>query len=186
LGLMGSGEKTLCVMTKSNCSRHGWHSYMKSVCLLRKPEFAKNKAKRAPEKFRQIYERRFAEIVQSEQKAFGLKKRDLYEHLEPFDKLQRKREEAMYVEADLKGNRVISPNSFRKSEANRYISHVEERIDVLKSEIKRKMSPREKQAAISNIMRALDQSTDDQKTELLKWYGISMEELKNLISGRTV
>jgi AbiV family abortive infection protein len=72
-------------------------------------DFAQKKAKRNAARFKQIFEKKIAEILQKEQKLFASKHGDIYEHLKPFEELQKKRERTMYVEANFQKMKVTSP-----------------------------------------------------------------------------
>jgi len=139
--------------------------------------FAQRKAKGNAAKFRRIFEKKIAEILQKEQKLFASKHGDIYEHLKPFEELQKKREKAMYVEANLRKRHVTSPRGFKKSEAKQYISHVKERVEVLTVEIKRKMKSQDKQVAMYLMKMALSQYNEEGKQKLLEWHGLSIKDL---------
>jgi len=140
-------------------------------------DFAQGKAKGNATRFKQIFERKIAEILQKEQKLFASKHGDVYEHLKPFEELQKKRERSMYVEADLRKREVTSPKDFKKSEAKQYIFHVQERVEVLRDEIKGKMKIQDKQVAMYLMKIALSQYDKEGKQKLLEWYGLSVEDL---------
>ena len=140
-------------------------------------EFAKRKAKGDALKFNQFFENRIAEILREEQKLFASKRGEAYEHLRHFEELQRKREKAMYVEVDLQGETTSCPTDFKKSEAKQYLSHVEERVDALKDEIKGKMKPQDKQRAMFFMKKRLSMLDEETKRKQLEWYGLSMEYL---------
>lgn len=139
--------------------------------------FAQKKAKGNTPRFGKIFEKKMAEILQKEQKLVASKHGDFYEHLKPFEELQKKREKAMYVEANLRKGEVTSPKDFKKSEAKQYISHVKERVEVLRDEIKRKMKIQDKQVAMCLMKVALSQYNEEGKQKLLEWYGLSVEDL---------
>lgn len=140
-------------------------------------EYAQRKAKRNGREFNQILEKKMAEIIQKEQKLFASNQGDVYEHLRHFEELQKKREKAMYVEANLQKKEGTSPRDFNKSESRQYVSHVKERVDVLRDEITEKMKPRDRQLAMYFMKMRLSQFVPKEKTELLKWYGLSNEDL---------
>jgi len=135
-------------------------------------DFARRKARRDATKFKVIFEKKIAEILQKEMKLFASKRGDLYDHLKPFEKIQEKRERALYVEAKLQKGEITSPRDFKKSEAKQYISHVKERLEVLKDEINGKMKDQDKHVAMSLIKMSLNQCTDERKKKMLEWYGL--------------
>jgi len=139
-------------------------------------DFAQRKAKGDAVKFKQIFEEKIAEILKKEEKLFASKRGDLYEHLKPFEKLQKKRERAMYVEANLQKTKITSPKDFKKSEAKQYITHVKERLEVLKDEISKKMKLQDKQVAMALMKMAVKQYTGEGKKKLLEWYGLSEKQ----------
>jgi AbiV family abortive infection protein len=140
-------------------------------------DFAQRKAKRNVARFKHIFEKKIATILQKEQKLFASKRGDIYEHLKLFEELQKKRERAMYVEADFQKMEAISPKSFKKSETRQYISHVKEIVEALRDEIKRKMKTQDKQVAIYLMKMVLSQYNKEGKQKLLEWYGLSIEDL---------
>lgn len=140
-------------------------------------DFAKKKAKGNVEKARQIYEKKYQEFLQEEQNMFAQRRGDVYEHLEIFERLQQKREKAMYVDASLEEKRISSPKSLKKSTAKRYISHVKERLDVLRGSISRKASASEKKMAILARNAVLNQFKAEERQKWLDWYGITEKDL---------
>jgi len=151
-----------------------WLAFLYELSLMAEEAagFAQRKGKKEPQKIKQLYESKMDELIRREQRAFDREKGDVYKHLKPFEKLQKRREEAMYVGINLKDRKVTSPSDFKKSETREYISDVEERIEVLKDEITRKMKPQEKQAAITNIKERLERCTNEERRKLLEWYGL--------------
>lgn len=140
-------------------------------------EFAQRKAKRNAARFKQIFEKKIAEILQKEYKLFASKHGDIYERLKPFEELQRERERAMYVEANFQKMEVTSPKDFKKPEAKQYLSHVKERVEALRDEIERKMKTQDKQVAMYLMNMALSQYNEEGKQKFLEWYGLSIEDL---------
>jgi len=140
-------------------------------------EFAERKAKKNTEKFKRILERKVAKILQKEQDRFASRHGEVYEHLKHFEELQKKREKAMYIEANLQKKEVTSPKDFKKSEVKQYISHVKERVEVLKDEIRTKMKLQDKQRAMLLFKMRLTEFNEEGKKKLLEWYGLSIEDL---------
>jgi AbiV family abortive infection protein len=140
-------------------------------------EFAQRKGKKDAEKVKEAFEKKMAQILWDEQKLFISKHGDVYEHLKHFEELQRKREKAMYVEVELKQNEATSPKGFKKSEAKQYIAHVEERVEVLRDEISKKMRLQDKQWAMHLLKMRLSQFDEEGKKRILEWYGLSAEDL---------
>ena len=140
-------------------------------------ELAERKAKKDAKKFKRVLQEKMTEILQDEQELFASKHGDVYEHLKHFEELQKKREKAMYVEVDLQKKDNTSPKDFKKSEAKQYISHVKERVQVLKDEIPRKMKLRNKQWAMYLMKMRVNQFNEEGKKKLLEWYGLSTEDL---------
>jgi len=93
--------------------------------------------------------------------------------------LQRERENAMYVEADLKEQRISSPRRFRKSKAERYISDVKDRLEILKHEVGKRKSVADREVGREIIRMMLSKSEGEQKKKLLEWYGITEKELES-------
>lgn len=140
-------------------------------------DFAKKKSKGDDRMFKQIFEKKAVQILQKEDRLFAHRKGEVFEHLELFGELQRKREKAMYVDANLKELKISSPKKIKRSTAKRYISHVKERLEILSHEIGSKMSVSEKEMARSIIKMILSKSEGKQRKKLLEWYGISEKEL---------
>ena len=139
---------------------------------------AKKKSKGNVRRFKQIWKEKFSEILQEEAKLAAQERGEFFEHLEPFARLQLKREKAMYVDADLKELKISSPRKFKKSNAKRHISHVKERLEILKHEIGRKMDALDKEMAHSVMKIVLGNKSEEQKKKLLEWYGLSEKELE--------
>jgi AbiV family abortive infection protein len=140
-------------------------------------EFAMKKAKGKVSEARQIYEKKIAELYQKEQTAFALKRGEAYKHLRRFEGLQDKRIKAMYVDADLKNEKVTCPKDFEKSKAKQYLSDVEEIVDALKDEIKGKLRLQDKQRAMFLMKKRLSVLNEETKRKQLEWYGLSVEDL---------
>lgn len=141
-------------------------------------DLAKKKSEGDNKRFKQIFEMKVVEILQEEDELIARKRGEVFEHLEPFEELQRKRERAMYVDANMRELRISSPRKIKKSEAKRYISHVKERLGILKYEIGRKMSASDKKMARLFIKTIVSKSGKEQKKKLLAWYGIPEKELE--------
>ena len=142
-------------------------------------DFAEEKAEGDDKRFKQIFEKKFQQILEEEEKMFDRKKGDIFEHLEPFRDLQKKREKAMYVEANLKEQRISSPRQFKKSTAKRYISHVKERLEVLKHGIGGRGSPKDKKIGRAFMKMVLSSVEGEQKRKLLEWYGVTEKDLED-------
>jgi AbiV family abortive infection protein len=164
---------------KSKQSFAAWMAfiYEQSLLLEEAFEFARMKARNDPARARQIFETKRDEVLKRESMRVAQERGDLYRHLKYFEKLQEKREKAMYVEANIEEMKVGSPKEFKKSEAKEYVSHVEERLEVLADEIEGKMKLTTKQMTMTTIKKRLSQLNEEQKRELLDWYGLSVEEL---------
>jgi len=107
-----------------------------------------------------------AKILQDEQELFASKHEDVYGHLKHFEELQKKREKAMYVEVDLQKKDNTSPKDFKKSEAKHYISHVKERVQVLKDACIPK--PREKTIPSEDIEKKTEHEQPKQPKIILE------------------
>jgi hypothetical protein len=97
----------------------------------------------------------------------------VYDHLKHFEKLHERRLTAMYIEVNWEKELVTSPKNFKKSEAKQYISHVGERIEALKDEIKGKMKLQDKQRAMFLMRKELSMLDEETKRKQLEWYGLS-------------
>ena len=179
IGIKGKWRKTL--------RKHTWKQiiaftialmYELILILEEAADFAKKKSRGNVRRFKQILEKKFLEILQEEDKLFAHRKGEIFVHLEPFEELQRKREKAMYVDANLKALKISSPKRIKRSTAKRYISYVRERLEILKHEIGGKMSVSDKKMACSIIKMMLSKSEGKRKKELLEWYGITDKELE--------
>lgn len=140
-------------------------------------DFARKKARGNVQKSREIYEKKLRELRDKELKMFAEKRGDLYEHTEVYEELQRKREKAMYVDADLKKGEISSPLDFKKSTAKRYISHVEERLEVVRDAASRKTTDSQRKMLISIRNAFVNKLEGAQRRKILDWYGISEKEL---------
>jgi len=138
---------------------------------------AKKKAKGDVRKFRELFEEELKKLIKEEQEMFARKRGEVFEHLEHFEKLQKKREEAMYVEANLEKERISSPRNFKKSTAKSYVFHVRERLDALRYEIGRTMTDSDRKIAISTRNAVVNQFQGEQRKKVLDWYGISEQDL---------
>jgi len=141
-------------------------------------DFAKKKSEGNNEMFKQIFETKVVEILQEEEKLIAEGRGDMFTHIKPFEELQRERETAMYVEADLKEQKISSPRKFKKSKAKRYISHVKERLETLKHEVGKRKSVTDREVGREIIRMMLSKSEGEQKKKLLEWYGITEKELE--------
>ncbi len=83
----------------------------------------------------------------------------------------------MYVEVNSEKEQVTSPSEFKKYEAKRYVSHVEERIEVLAEEIGRRMKLRDKEWAMSVLRTMLSNLNEEEKRQRLEWLGLTVEDL---------
>jgi len=140
--------------------------------------FAEKKSKGNSERFKKIFEKKAQEIIHEEERLATRRRGELFEHIEPFEELQRKRENAMYVDANLKELKINSPRKFKRAKAKSYISHVKERLEIVKHEIGKRSSAADREFARSVIKMVLNRAEEEQKGELLKWYGISEKELE--------
>jgi len=142
-------------------------------------DFAKKKSEGNNERFGKIFETKAVEILQEEEKLIAEGRGAMLTHFEPFEGLQRERENAMYVEADLKEQRISSPRRFRKSKAERYISDVKDRLEILKHEVGKRKSVADREVGREIIRMMLSKSEGEQKKKLLEWYGITEKELES-------
>ena len=140
-------------------------------------DFAEKKSKGNTQRFKEIFEKKAVEIIQEEKKLAARRRGELFEHIEPFEELQRKREKAMYVDANLKELKINSPRKFKKAKAKRYISHAKERLETVKHEIGKRSSATDREVARSFIKMVLDRAEGEQKKKLLEWYGIWERDL---------
>jgi AbiV family abortive infection protein len=147
------------------------------LIAMKASDYAKKRAKGDGNRFKELFDRKYAELMQKEQKMASQARGDFYEHLIPFNQLQRDREKAMYVEANLIERRISSPKHFKKAIAENYIFDVDERLDVLRQSIGRKWTGSEKENAISFRRYVMNQLGEKQKKKQLEWYGITEKDL---------
>lgn len=140
-------------------------------------DFARKKAKGNAQRFSEMYEKEYREIVEEEKQMFAERYGDLYEHTEVFDGLQQKREKAMYVDVNSEKREITSPSDFKKSTAKRYISHVEERLEVVRDAIGRKITNSERKILISIRNAFVNKLEGAQRQKILDWYGISEKDV---------
>ena len=81
-------------------------------------DLAKKKSKGDNKRFKQVFEMKVVEILQEEDELNARKRGEVFEHLEPFEELQRKREKAMYVDANMRELRISSPRKIKKQKLN--------------------------------------------------------------------
>jgi len=141
-------------------------------------DFAKMKSEGNNERFMEIFEKKALETIQEEEKLAARRIGELFEHIEPFEELQKKRENAMYVDANLKELRINSPRKFKRTKAKRYICNVKERLEIVKQEIGKRRSAKDIEVERSLIRMVLDKAEEEQKKRLLEWYGISERDLR--------
>lgn len=55
---------------------------------------------------------------------------------------------------------------------------------MLKDEIRGRMKPRHKQAAMALLKNGLSQLGDEEKTKILDWFGLSIKDLDKFSNGR--
>ena len=179
IGIKGKWRKTLRKHARKQIIAFIMALMYELILILKEAaDFAKKKSKGNDRKFKQIFEKRAVEILQEEEKMVTQGRGEVFTHLEPFGELQREREKAMYVDANLKALKISSPKRIKRSTAKRYISYVRERLEILKHEIGGKMSVSDKKMACSIIKMMLSKSEGKRKKELLEWYGITDKELE--------